>query len=73
MEQHNEGNRMDPTYHIHNILRMFTDLSNKLEEDVKEVQDPQFAAMIETSREVVNGLKTAFEHYKGQSEEAFKK
>jgi hypothetical protein len=45
-------------------------LSRDLRADVTRMADPRAQAMAETSAEVLDGLGTAFEHYRRQTEEA---
>ncbi|HTL54686.1 MAG TPA: hypothetical protein VL361_03370 [Candidatus Limnocylindrales bacterium] len=58
-------------YHAQNIQRMLSDLIQHVREDVGKVQEPKFQALLETSAEVLNGLRTAYEHYEKKSEPAF--
>ena len=62
----------DPAVHSKNIQRQLTDLVEHLREDIEVVDDPRFAALLETSAEVVNGLKTAFAHYDQGRERAWR-
>ena len=67
-----QGNREnDPQYHAQNIQRMLNDLIQHVREDVGKVEEPKFQALLETSAEVLSGLRTAYEHYEKKSEPAF--
>ena len=58
-------------YHAQNIQQMLSDLIQHVREDVGKVEEPKFQALLETSAEVLNGLRTAYEHYEKKSEPAF--
>ena len=40
-------------------------------EDVGKVKEPQLRALLETTAEVLTGLRHAFEHYESKSEPAW--
>jgi hypothetical protein len=61
----------DPAVHQQNIQRMLEDLIRHAREDIERVDDPRFQALLETSAEVLTGLKTAFEHYGRKEERAW--
>jgi hypothetical protein len=62
-----QGNREDdPQYHAQK-----SDLIQHVREDVAKVKDPKFQALLETSAEVMSGLRTAYEHYQRKSEPGF--
>jgi hypothetical protein len=63
----------DPAVHSTNIQKMLSDLIGHMRADVKRVQEPRFQALIETSAEVLTGLKTAFTHYDRGDEAAWKR
>jgi hypothetical protein len=44
-----------------------------LRQDIDKVDDPQLAAMFETSAEVLNGLIKAFDDYEKKNEAAWRK
>ncbi len=54
----------DPGEHAANIERMLRDVRDHLGRDVARVDDPRARALFETAREVINGLMTAFEHFR---------
>ncbi len=59
--------------HSQNIQRMLSDLIVHLRQDTVVVDEPRFGALLETSAEVLAGLKTAFEHYDQGKERAWKR
>ena len=61
----------DLQYHAKNIQRMLSDVINHVREDVGKVAELKFQALLETSAEVLSGLRTAYEHYEKKSEPAF--
>jgi hypothetical protein len=62
----------DPRPHIANVRGEFRELIEHLREDVKKMDDPKAQALFETAAEVLGGLDTAFKHYEGKSETAWK-
>jgi hypothetical protein len=62
----------DPLYHTERIKQMLTETADHCREDVGKIDDPPAKALFETTAEVLNGLKTAFDHYEQRSEEAWK-
>lgn len=44
-------------------------LANQAREDVRQANDPRAKALLETTAEVLNGLRTAYEHFE-KGEEA---
>ena len=67
----NSDQDKDPNHHARNIQRMLTELIVHVREDVGKVSEPKFQALLETSAEVLGGLRTAYEHYEKKSEGAF--
>jgi hypothetical protein len=61
----------DPRKHVDNIAQMLRDIATHLGEDTKRVDEPQAKALFETTREVLKGLITAFEHYRRDAEQAW--
>lgn len=55
----------DPRYHVSRIREQFTNLIDHLRDDNLKVNDPQAKALFETSAEVIEGLRNAFDHYQG--------
>ena len=62
-----------PSVHSRNIQRMLTEVIDHLRQDTKVVAEPRFGALLETSAEVLTGLKTAFAHYDQGKERAWKR
>ena len=62
----------DPRHHTGNIRDMLEDLIQHLREDVTKVDDPRAEALFETTAEVLGGLVTAYEHFDGKAEEAWR-
>jgi hypothetical protein len=60
-------------HHTQKIKEMLWNVIEYLREDIHEFDEPQAAAMFETSAEVLQGLITAIEHYEQQSDEAWQK
>jgi hypothetical protein len=70
------ANHVDPTkpaYHVSRIDGIYADLAQHLEEDIDKVDDVQFRALLETSREVILGLQKALRHYSEKAEKAWQK
>jgi hypothetical protein len=61
----------DPAVHQQNIQRKLGELIQHVREDIERVDEPRFQALLETSAEVLTGLKTAFEHYGRKEERAW--
>jgi len=61
----------DPKHHAKNIQRMLTEVIEHVRSDIPKVTDPKFQALLETSAEVLIGLRTAYEHYETKQESAF--
>jgi hypothetical protein len=62
----------DPRQHTANIKRMLNDVVTHVRGDVDKVDDPKAQALFETTAEVLRGLITAYEHYEGRTEKAWK-
>lgn len=60
-----ESKEKDPIYHVSRIRNEFSNLIDHLRDDNLKVDDPQAKALFETSAEVLEGLRNAFDHYKG--------
>ncbi|WP_068467520.1 hypothetical protein [Candidatus Protochlamydia phocaeensis] len=66
-------NQNSPYHHAKNMQQRLKETTEQLREALKNVDEPQFKAMFETSAEVLNGLIKAFEDYKNKHEQAWKK
>jgi hypothetical protein len=64
-------NSTDPRLHSQNIQRMLTEITDHLQYDVMLVDAPRFEALLETSREVLKGLRKAFEDFDEGTEKAW--
>jgi len=53
--------------------RMLDDLVTQVRRNVDSVNEPKAQALFETTAEVLIGLKTAYEHYEGGTEKAFRR
>ena len=55
----------DPAVHSGHLQQILGEVIAHLREDVTRVKEPGFQVLLETSAEVLTGLKTAFAHYDG--------
>lgn len=62
----------DPKIHSSQIQKRLTDLIDELRGDIEQVDEPRFQALLETSAEVLIGLKTAFRDYNEKDEKAWR-
>jgi hypothetical protein len=63
----------DPRQHTAKIQGMLDDLTRHLREDVGKVEEPKAQALFETTAEVLQGLKKAYEHYEQGVEPGFRR
>ena len=61
----------DPAIHSQHIQDSLGELMEHLRKDVGRVDEPRFQALLETSAEVLGGLRTAFTHYDKHAEKAW--
>jgi hypothetical protein len=61
----------DPLHHAEQIKQRLRETIDHLREDIKEVDEPKFRALAETSAEVLGGLMKAFDHYETKAEAAW--
>ena len=54
---------LDPAAHSAHLRQEIAGLIDHLRRDVERVLEPQFRALLETSAEVLGGLRKAFEDY----------
>jgi hypothetical protein len=66
-------NSSDPEVHSRNIQQMLDELITHTRQDLDRVVEPRFQALLETTAEVLTGLKTAFRHYSEGKEKAWKR
>jgi hypothetical protein len=64
-------NSSDPQVHSDNIRQQLEELIQHARADVGRVSEPRFQALLETTAEVLTGLKTAFQHYGEKREKAW--
>ncbi|MBW3568570.1 hypothetical protein KY385_00360 [Candidatus Parcubacteria bacterium] len=55
------------------LHRKLVELQEELSSHADIVDDPQCAALCETSAEAINGLETAFDHFMNKTEKAWQK
>lgn len=60
-----------PQVHSANIRRQLDELIQHVRTDIDRVPEPRFQALLETTAEVLTGLKTAYQHYDQKSEKAW--
>jgi hypothetical protein len=63
----------DPKHHAQKMKKRLRETVTHLRQDIDKVDEPQLAAMFETSAEVLNGLIKAFEDYEQKNEAAWRK
>jgi hypothetical protein len=61
----------EPSVHAENIQRRLDELIEHARKDIDRVDEPRFQALLETTAEVLTGLKTAFQHYGEKRERAW--
>ena len=52
-----------PSVHVAHLRAQLTELIDHLGADVRRVNEPRFQTLLETSADVVKGVRTAFERY----------
>src|SRR3569833_1553531 len=63
----------DPKHHTQKMKQRLQETVTHLREDIRKVDEPQLAAMFETSAEVLSGLVKAFDDYEKKNEAAWRK
>jgi hypothetical protein len=63
----------DPMVLADDIHRMLQTVITQAREDLEQVDEPRFQALLETTAEVLKGLQTALEDYKEGTETAWKR
>lgn len=61
----------EPRVQSENIQRQLDELIRHAREDIAKVDEPRFQALLETTAEVLTGLKTAYQHYGEKREPAW--
>ena len=62
----------DTKIHSENIQKMLTQVIDHTRQDIERVEDPRFEALLETTAEVLTGVRTAFQHYSEKSEQSWR-
>lgn len=65
-------NTSDPFIHARAMQRRLDDLISHARDDISRITEPRMQALLETSAEVLRGLKVAYEHYEQQTEQAWR-
>ncbi len=73
MEIPNDESSSEPTVHSAHLQQEITNLIDHLRKDIERVPEPQFQALLETSAEVLGGLRKAFEDYGKHAETAWRR
>ena len=63
----------DPKVHSQHIQKMLEELIVHSRKDLDQIDEPRFQALLETTAEVLTGLKTAFRDYNEGKERAWKR
>jgi hypothetical protein len=58
-----------PQHHIQKMKKRLEETVTYLRQDITEVNEPQLAAMFETSAEVLNGLIKTFDDYEKRTKQ----
>jgi hypothetical protein len=63
----------DPKVHSQNVQHMLDELIAHSRQDIEQVKEPRFQALLETTAEVLTGLRTAFRDYSEGKETAWRR
>jgi hypothetical protein len=63
----------NPLHHTDKMKKRLQETVDHLRQDIGKVDEPQLAAMFETSAEVLTGLIKAFSDYEKKNEAAWRK
>lgn len=61
----------DPKVDARDIQKNLEDLIARVRKDIDRIEEPRFQALLETSAEVLLGLRTAFKDYNDKKEKAW--
>ena len=61
----------DPAVHCEHLQQQMGELIEHMRLDINRVDEPQFKALLETSAEVLTGLRTSLQHYSEHREAAW--
>jgi hypothetical protein len=62
----------DPRHHSSNIKHMLEETARHAREDVTKVDDPRAQALFETTAEVLDGLRKAYDDFESKREAAWR-
>jgi hypothetical protein len=62
----------DPRHHTAHLKKMLADTAQHARDDVGKVKDPKAQALFETTAEVLNGLRKAYDDFDRKSETAWR-
>ena len=62
----------DPKVHSEHLQQQLDELIQHTRADIARVTEPRFQALLETTAEVLTGLKTAYQHYGAKHELAWR-
>ena len=62
-----------PQHHVQKMKKRLEETVTHLRQDIGKVDEPQLAAMFETSAEVLTGLVKAFDDFEKKNEAAWRK
>jgi hypothetical protein len=62
----------DPLHHTAHIKRMLDETAQHARADVSKVEDPRARALFETTAEVLDGLKKAYDDFEKKNEAAWR-
>ena len=62
----------DPRHHTANIKRMLGEAAQHAREDVAKVDDAKAQALFETTAEVLDGLRKAYDDFERKNEKAWR-
>lgn len=63
--------RTDPKVDSKDIQKKLEELIERVRKDVDRIEEPRFEALLETTAEVLIGLRTAFKDYNEKHEKAW--
>ena|SRR5579885_2938037 len=72
MNDSNE-NSNDPAVHSEHLQARLAEIIDHMRADISRVSEARFQALLETSAEVLGGLRTAFQDYDHHQEPAWRK
>jgi hypothetical protein len=73
MAQATQLTEIAPRRHTANIKGMPDELIRHLRADISKIEEPRAQVLFETTAEVLQGLKTAYEHYEQGEEKVFRR